>query len=223
MSTQPFGNKLPSSYSLPPPPPPSSIGKGNGRGRGKSRGSGSFQPLYRQNNQPGSNQQNSQLFESTYSLSETKKYSPQEQFSGLLDSFNKSIFDNVQNLRKSFEEKYSIPHLSNNISGDKYQNLSLLNKESLNKKGKQLNINDQASSSRSNFSQANHPVEQNSKTTSSRSNNTSSSQLKKQISPDDVQHQVNFAAVAKAALAATSALQYNKHNSAKDCKSNNQR
>ncbi|CAB5393054.1 unnamed protein product [Rhizophagus irregularis] len=274
----PFGNKLPSSYSLPPPPPPSSIGKGKGRGRGKSHGSGSYQPLFRQNNQPGSNQQNSQLFGSTYSnkiikdeqilpdieknkvshkfdltqnqtpskkqnknknilfksstdykklinhhnslLAKTKKYSPQEQFTSLLDSFNKSIFDSVQNLQKSFEEKYSLPHLSSNSSGDKYKNLSLLNKESLIKK---LNINGQASSSRSNFSQTNHLVEQNSKATSSLSNNTS---------PDDEQggsaHQVNFAAVAKAALAATSALQYkdqsvdDKHNSAKDCKSNNQ-
>lgn len=281
MSSHPSGNRLPSSYSL-PPPPPSSTGKGKGRGRGKGRGSGRFQPLFRQNNQPGLNQQNSQLFGSTYSdkiindeqlLSNIEKnevshkldlpqtpskkknkniplkssngykklidnYSPQEQFASLLDSFSKSIFDNMQNLQKSFEEKYSILHRPNNNSSDKYQNLSILNEsqESLNEKGKRLNVNDQFCS---NFSQTKQPVGQNSKVTSSCLPSTSSSQLKKQkqASPNNEQgssvhdkdYQVNFAAVAKAALAATSALQYkgqsvdDKHNNAKDCKSNSQR
>ncbi|GBC03830.1 hypothetical protein RclHR1_05350004 [Rhizophagus clarus] len=290
MSRQPSGNKLPLSYSLPPPPPSSFAGKGKGRGRGKGRGSERFQPLLRQNNQPGLNQQNSQLFGSTYPnkineqllpniekndvphkldipqnlqtpskkinkttslknsndyeklidnhkklLAETRKYSPQEQFTSLLDSFSKSIFDNMQNLQRSFEEKYSILDRPTNSSSDKYKNLSFLNdnQESLNKKGKQLKVDDQSCS---NFSQTKQPVGQNSKVTSSRLPNASSNQLKKQVSPDNKQggsaqdkdYQVKFAAAAKAALAATSALQYkdqnadDKQNTAQYCKSNNQ-
>jgi hypothetical protein len=275
MSTQPSRNKLPLSYSLPPPPPSSSAGKGIGRGRGKGRGSGRFQPLFRQNNQPGLNQQNSQLFYSDNNIKDellpqnveknqvsheldltqnhkipSKKqkkntllksstnyeklinnhnkllienYSSQNHFASLLDSFNKSIFDNLQNLQKSFEEESTVFHPSNNSSSDKYQNLSSLNEnqESLNK----ININGQAIPSRSNFSQTKRPIEQNSKITSSRSTNASSNQLKKPNdeqggSTHDKDYQVNFAAVAKAALAATSALQYkdqnadDKHNSA---------
>ncbi|RIA95259.1 hypothetical protein C1645_734227 [Glomus cerebriforme] len=155
----------------------------------------------------------------------SSKNTSQDQFMNLLNSFNSNIFDEVL---KNLEGKDNKPNLlsqKSNDSDDKDHNLSFLSKNqaSSSKKGKQLKGQAIPSYSNLSTSQIKFPASINS---GQNSKITSPSQSKIPVPPDNKQdgtiYEAGFAAAAKAALAATSALQYNKHNIVQKIDSNYQ-